>query len=78
MTCPGSAMFRTPTITVKLCPQCGKEIELFSADPFVQCECGFTAFNDIQSCLKWCAYARECAGDEIYEKFNIENNKKSV
>ena len=67
--CPGSARFRSPTLAVKICPQCGKEIELFSVDPCKKCECGFIAFNDIQSCLQWCAYARECAGADIYEQF---------
>ena len=67
--CPGSSFLRSPTLTVKICPQCGSEIELFSVDPFIQCKCGFMAFNDVQSCLKWCAYAKECVGEEIYGQF---------
>jgi hypothetical protein len=55
---------------VKKCPQCGSDIELFSIDPYLPCpKCGFLAYNDIQSCLAWCKYARECVGDEIYEQF---------
>jgi hypothetical protein len=68
-TCPGSVIFRSPALAVKICPQCGKEIELFSTDPYTQCGCGFIAFNDIQSCLQWCAHARECAGENVYEQF---------
>ena len=69
--CPAAAQFRgTPELKVKTCPECGKEIEIFSTEAHAECKCGFTAYNDSQSCIKWCAYARECVGDEIYEKFN--------
>ena len=68
--CPGAANLKgTPEIKLKICPECGKEIEIFSNDTRAQCECGFIAYNDSQSCIKWCAYAKECVGDEIYEKF---------
>ena len=73
--CPGSAIFRTPALTVKICPQCGGEIELFSVDPYIQCKCGFMAFNDVQSCLQWCRYARECVGEEVYEQFITKKKK---
>ena len=69
--CPGAKNIReTPTLKVKICPQCGGEIEIFSTDIQVACDvCGFVAFNDIQSCIRWCKYARECVGDAIYERF---------
>ena len=68
--CPGAANISgTPTLKIKQCPQCGSEVELFSTDTQIACsECGFTVFNDIQSCIRWCSYARECVGDEMYEK----------
>jgi len=60
---------RTPTISEKICPQCGSVIELFSIDTSVSCEkCGFVAYNDNLSCVQWCKYARQCVGDELYEK----------
>ena len=44
-------------------------IEIFSNDKSVKCErCGFTAYNDQQSCIDWCKYARECFGDEVYDR----------
>jgi hypothetical protein len=68
--CPGAAGLRgTPTITEKVCPQCGNIIEIFSIDAHVVCECGFVAYNDTQNCIKWCAYASECVGEEIYDRF---------
>ncbi len=60
---------RTPTIHEKICPNCGEIIELFSIDTQVPCErCGFVAYNDTLSCVRWCEHARKCVGDEMYEK----------
>ena len=60
---------RTPTIEEKRCPQCGSVIEIFSTDTQVACEkCGFVAYNDSLSCVQWCAYAKQCVGEEAYEQ----------
>ena len=68
--CPGAANISgTPTLKVKKCPDCGTEVELFSTDQQRVCvKCGFIVYNDIQSCIRWCKSARECVGDEMYEK----------
>jgi hypothetical protein len=67
--CPGAAGIKgTPTWEEKICPVCGKEIEIFSTDMYRHCECGFTAYNDTQSCIEWCRYARSCVGQELYEQ----------
>ena len=67
--CPGAANIHgTPSLKEKICPECGAVIEIFSVDMQVQCQCGFIAYNDTQSCINWCAYARECVGDEAYEQ----------
>ena len=74
--CPGAANISgTPTLKVKFCPECGAEIELFSSDPQRICQCGFIAYNNIQSCIQWCKSARECVGDEMYEKLIGEMQK---
>lgn len=53
--CPGSAGVRTPTLTVKRCPRCGGEIEIFSNEVSADCgRCGFTIYNDTASCIRWC------------------------
>ncbi|MBR6113741.1 MAG: hypothetical protein IKQ10_01005 [Oscillospiraceae bacterium] len=58
---------RTPTITEKICPNCGEVIELFSIDTEVACEkCGFVAYNDQLSCVQWCKYAKACVGEQMY------------
>ncbi|MDL2237658.1 hypothetical protein LJC56_07510 [Christensenellaceae bacterium OttesenSCG-928-K19] len=68
--CPGAANIKgTPTLEVKVCPECGAEIELFSTDVKRACPgCGFLAYNTTMSCIKWCQYARDCVGDELYEQ----------
>ena len=67
-TCPGAAhVGGTPTLTLKPCPECGAEVELFSTDSQRTCRCGFVVYNDLQSCIQWCRKARECVGDELYE-----------
>jgi ribosomal protein S27AE len=69
--CPGAANLKTPTLTIRKCPQCGEDVELFSNDVSVKCSrCGFVIYNDIASCVQWCKHARECVGDEMYRKLN--------
>ena len=59
---------RTPTLHERICPNCGSIIELFSIDTQAVCDnCGFIAYNDTLSCVQWCAHARKCVGDEMYE-----------
>ena len=67
--CPGASSIKNPTIEEKVCPVCGEMIELFSVDISVPCDkCGFVAYNDLQSCIKWCKYAEKCIGTEMYNK----------
>ena len=69
MGCPGTFNVKTPTLKIKKCPECGADVELFSIDVSLKCEkCGFTVYNDLQSCIQWCKYANECVGEEIYRK----------
>ena len=64
--CQGKPQIR---IMEKTCPQCGCEVEIFSVDTQVACEnCGFVIYNDTLSCVQWCKYARQCVGDEMYER----------
>lgn len=67
--CPGSANLKTPTLAIKKCPECGHEVEMFSIDTNAKCEhCGFIIYNDVSGCIKWCKHARECIGDEEYDR----------
>ena len=67
--CPGTANLRTPTLSIKKCPRCGNEVEVFSNDVSVTCStCGLVVYNDVMSCVQWCKYAKECVGEETYAK----------
>jgi len=60
---PGAVNLRTPTLTLKKCPQCGEEGVVFSNDISVICRrCGFQVLNNAESCIRWCKYAKECVG----------------
>jgi ribosomal protein S27E len=71
--CPGAANIRTLTLSIKKCPQCGGEVEIFSNDISVKCDrCGFVIYNDIATCVQWCKHARECVGEEEYRRLTGE------
>jgi hypothetical protein len=74
--CPGAGNIKgAPSIKVKICPECGGEIELFSSDADGSCRsCGFIAYNDTPSCVSWCRYAVQCVGAEMYERLMKEKN----
>jgi protein-tyrosine-phosphatase/ribosomal protein S27AE len=67
--CPGAVGVRTPTIITKKCPECGREVEILSNEMQTRCtKCGFTIYNNLESCVQWCKHARECVGEEVYKK----------
>lgn len=52
--CPGASNIRTPAIEIKKCPECRKDVEIFSDEMQVKCSsCGFTVYNDIHSCVQY-------------------------
>ena len=58
---------REITLTEKICPRCGAEIEIASIDAEAACpSCGFVVYNDALSCVQWCQYARSCVGERMY------------
>lgn len=61
---------RDLSLAIKICPECGSEVEVFSTDVEVACDsCGFMVYNEATSCVQWCRYARQCVGDEMYAKW---------
>ena len=76
--CPGAANLRTPTLSIRKCPRCGEEVEVFSNDVSVTCSsCGFVVYNDIMTCVQWCTYAKECVGEETYKKIMAQKNAQA-
>ena len=78
--CPGSASLRNHiTLDIKICPQCGADVELFSIDRKAVCDkCGFVVYNSLQSCIAWCRYAEQCFGAEMVVKFKQKQERGTV
>ena len=75
--CPGSSKFKQPKPEVIKCVFCDQEEEIWSDEVEVVCT---NCKNKItrqsgQSCLDWCKYAKECVGEEKYNKY-MDNKKK--
>lgn len=66
--CPGAARIRQPVPEYVKCLKCGKEVEIWSDELGAECECGTKVSRDIESCIKWCKYAKECIGEEKYKE----------
>jgi NADH pyrophosphatase NudC (nudix superfamily) len=68
--CPGSGNIRTPIPTLKKCPGCGDEVEIWSDELKAKCsKCGTKVFREaVPSCIEWCRAAKECLGEEKYNK----------
>jgi predicted amidophosphoribosyltransferase len=75
--CPGSQRFKQPQPENIKCPFCGADVEIWTDEAEALCpKCRKTTTREEgQSCLDWCKYARECVGDEIYNRF-LKGRKK--
>jgi len=63
--CPGQDG-RNLRVELYRCPNCEKEVEIFSDEIKVKCRnCGTQVYKDrLPSCVDWCASARQCLGEE--------------
>ena len=68
--CPGSRAIREPRPEFINCPDCGREVEIWTDELKATCpDCGNNVFRAQQaSCIDWCPYAKECVGPEVYER----------
>jgi hypothetical protein len=74
--CPGADRFKKPVPEEMACYFCGEELEIWSDEFEVKCtKCGKTVSRPGQSCLDWCKAAKECVGEEVYERY-MKNKKK--
>lgn len=69
--CPGSKFMRQPKPEQFPCPKCGSEVEIWSDEISGKCgSCGTTVVRDgTMSCIEWCAMAKDCVGDDVYNDF---------
>ena len=68
--CPGSRAIREPRPENTTCPNCGKEVEIWTDELKATCRnCGTKVLRAQQaSCIEWCPHAKECVGPEVYER----------
>jgi len=68
--CPGSRTIREPRPELINCPDCGREVEIWTDELKATCPgCGHKVFRaQPASCIDWCPHAKECVGPEVYER----------
>ncbi len=68
--CPGARTIREPIPEFIDCPDCGKEVEIWTDELKATClGCGSKVLRAQQaSCIDWCPHAAECVGPEAYER----------
>lgn len=80
--CPGSRTIREPRPEYINCPDCGREVEIWTDELKATCPgCGNKVFRAQQpSCIDWCPYAKECVGPEVYERLRpgVEEDSSGV
>jgi hypothetical protein len=74
--CPGTQRFKKPKPEDIECPFCGAAAEIWTDEFQVACpKCKrMIGRKGGQCCLDWCKSARECAGDELYNKYRKSKN----
>lgn len=78
--CPGSGSIRNPVPENIPCPQCGREVEIWTDEKKGVCPgCKTTVLRERKmSCIDWCPYAKECVGPEVYERLKPAEKKDSA
>ena len=68
--CPGSKRIKTPFPEEIKCA-CGETLEIWSDEINVICKnCKKEATREmLPSCLDWCSVAKQCVGDEKYNRY---------
>jgi len=68
--CPGAKQFTQPPPEFYPCPWCGAEVEIWTNELGANCpQCGQMVTRErIQGCIDHCEMARECLGEERYER----------
>jgi predicted RNA-binding Zn-ribbon protein involved in translation (DUF1610 family) len=74
--CPGSQKFKKPHPEEIKCHFCGESVEIWTDEFDTNCpKCGKNVSRNTQSCLDWCKAARECVGDEVYNRYMSSKKK---
>ncbi len=76
--CPGSREIKKPKPEDITCRNCGKVVEIWSDETEVKCKnCGKMNMRFLgPTCLDWCAFAKECVGEEKYKRLKSKTSGK--
>ena len=68
--CPGSKDIKSPKPEEIKCRHCGAEVEIWTDETETKCkERGNMNSRLIgPTCLDWCAFAKECVGEDKYRR----------
>lgn len=75
--CPGAKRFKQPEPEIIKCPSCGRDLETWSDEiqaACPHCKKAFMREPKGASCLDWCKYARECVGEQLYDKYLLNKS----
>ncbi len=77
--CPGSADIKQPKPEEIVCRFCGAEVEIWSDETEAGCKsCGKINTRILgPSCLDWCAFAKECVGEDKYRRIKAGSGAKN-
>ncbi len=77
--CPGSNDIKQPKPEDIACRKCGTAVEMWSDETEAKCEkCGQVNSRVLDpSCIDWCAFAKECVGDDKYKRLKTGQNGKN-
>ena len=69
--CPGARQFKQPQPEMVKCPSCSEEVEIWTDELEATCpNCKKTVRREEGvSCLDSCSYAKECLGEQGYNKY---------
>ncbi|MBC8414716.1 MAG: hypothetical protein ISR96_05820 [Nitrospira sp.] len=77
--CPGSQDIKSPRPEEIKCRSCGAEVEIWTDETEAKCKACGTVTNRLlgASCLDWCAFAKECVGEDKYRRIQAGRSSKN-
>jgi DNA-directed RNA polymerase subunit RPC12/RpoP len=77
--CPGSQDIKQPKPEEIKCRNCGSDVEIWTDESETTCKkCGKMNSRLIgPTCLDWCAFAKECVGEDKYRRIKAGASGKN-
>jgi hypothetical protein len=77
--CPGSREIKQPKPEELICHKCGVPVEIWSDETEARCKrCGQMTTRLLgPSCIDWCAFAKECVGEDKFRKLKSRESGKN-